>query len=79
MEKLFREILLDSEWKPKKNIDYSNINIIELKKMADKRFDNLNLKGDFFYDYNDVLERIELLKKMIDINDKSKSDKSKDE
>lgn len=72
MEKLFREILLDNEWKPKKNVDYSNVNITELKKLADKMFDNLNFKGEFFYEYNDVLERIELLKKMIDNNNNNK-------
>jgi hypothetical protein len=63
MEKLFRTILFNKTWKPDPNIDYSDINIVELKKMADDRFDNLNIQGRFFYDYNNVLDRIELLRK----------------
>lgn len=73
--KLFRTILLNKTWKPDPDIDYLNIDITKLKKMADDRFDDLNLQGRFFHDYNNVLARIELLKKFKD----SKRTNSNDE
>ena len=65
MKKLFRRILLNDDWKPEDEIfeDYGQIDIDELKKMADERFDNLNLQGRFFYKYNNVLNKIEILRK----------------
>lgn len=65
MNDLFHEIRINKNWKPSNDIDYSFVNIEKLKKLADNWFDKLVYKGDFFHEYNEVLERIELLNKHI--------------
>lgn len=65
MYKLFNEIRTNTKWVPSTNKNYNFVDIHKLKKMADTRFDKMAYKGDFFYDYNDVLYRIETLNKHI--------------
>lgn len=61
MDKLFEEIRSQEDWTPKKDEDYSYVNINTLKRLADNYFDKMNYRGQFFFEYNDVLDRIELL------------------
>ena len=63
VEKLFRKIRDNHYWKPDENIDYSDYNICDLKRMADELFDKLQSRGYFFHDSNEVLERTEMLRK----------------
>lgn len=71
-ELLFKTIRDNPSWKPESGLNYSKYNIFELKKMADDWFDKLHSQGFFFHDYNEVLERIELLSKYKNKNQKEK-------
>lgn len=66
MKKLFTKIRTEKTWEPSLEEDYSKINIIKLREMADEWFDKLNMEGYFFHDYNIVLERIEKLRKFME-------------
>jgi hypothetical protein len=70
MEILFYIIRDDEDWEPDAQKDYSYVDIEKLKKIADDWFDILNLEGEFFYDYNDVLFRIEKLRKFKELKEK---------
>lgn len=67
MEELFDRIKKDETWEPQMLCNYSYVDIPKLKEMADKCFDELSLRGDFFHDYNIVLLRIEELDKFIKV------------
>lgn len=62
---LFNEIKSNKNWKPQKDVDYSQANIELLKRLADNYFDKMNYRGEFFFEYNEVLARIELLNKFM--------------
>ena len=65
MNELFNEIRTDRKWRPIEIIDYSFVDIEKLKKLTDNWFDKLVYKGGFFHEYNEVLQRIEILKQHI--------------
>ena len=67
-KELFKKIRTEKSWKPSLEEDYSKIDIDKLRIMADEWFDKLNIQGDFFQDYNIVMNSIEMLKNFMEEN-----------